>query len=602
MGQSVLENRRGRGLSQVIDDALEAGREAFRRNSWREAFDLFTDADRAGLLSPEDLESLGEAAWWIGRIEDCIAAHERAYNQYLKEGNQPRAAYMALALFRHHMGKLEQSVAMGWFGRAERLLEEVPEETIEHGWLAQWQSMMSSDMGNVEGAIVQADLALELGARFGNLDVQGFALLQKGRALIAKGEVDQGMELLDEATVGAVSGDLSPLAAGMIYCMVISTCTELSDYRRAGEWTEAAKRWCERQSIAGGFPGICRVHRAEIIRLRGAWAEAEQEARRASIELSSLNQMIAAEAFYEIGEVRLRMGDLEAAEAAFRQAHEMMRDPQPGLSMLRLAQGKVEAATTSISRALADAQFVPKRGKLLPAQVAIAIEGGDLATAKTASEELSEIAELYGTPALRACAETARGELLLAEGDPAAAMAHFRRALQHWKEVDAPYEAARVRLSLAAGYRAEGDEDAATMEAQAARSAFERLGAILDVKASAEFLGGNGAAIPPSDLGSRVTKTFMFTDIVQSTNLVEVLGDESWRHLLRWHDETLRSLFAEHGGQEVKQIGDGFFVAFDHPSEAIECAVAIHRRLEKHRREHGFSKPLASARSPVEAR
>jgi class 3 adenylate cyclase len=226
---------------------------------------------------------------------------------------------------------------------------------------------------------------------------------------------------------------------------------------------------------------------------------------------------------------------------------------------------------------------------LLPAQVEIAIAAGDLQTARSAADELEPIAEAYGTPALQASAACARGALQLAEGD-AAACESLRRGWRLWQEVDAPYEAARARVLLAAAYRDEGDAEAATLELRAARSAFERLGAVPDARHAAELLGSDvGPVGRPAAASRRVTKTFMFTDIVRSTNLVEAIGDEAWEDLLRWHDQTLRSLFGEHEGEEVKHAGDGFFIAFPDAARAIECAAAIQRTLADHRREHGFA-------------
>lgn len=575
-------------MSQLLDESLEAGRAAIKKNAWREAYELLKEADQQGLLTAEDLEKLGEAAWWIAKMDDCIKYHERAYALHLEAGNKARAGYMALTLAKHHINKVEESIAFGWMGKAERIFSEIP-ETAEHGYLMQMQTIMALESGDLEGAKQLAQRTLEIGTKYGDRDLQAYALEDRGRALVGMGQVQEGLALLDEATVAAVSGETGALATGIIYCRAIGACAELADYRRAGEWTDAARRWCDRQSIAGGFPGICRVHRAEIIRLRGDWGEAELEARRAADELGSFMQAIASEAFYEIGEVRLRIGDLPAAEEAFRQAHELMREPQPGMSLLRLAEGKVEAASKSINRAVDEATEPLRRAKMLPAQVMIAIAAGDLETARKAADEMATIGERFSTAALKACAECARGQVLLAEGKPSEAVGALKRAIQHWKEVDAPYEIARVRVVLGRSYVADGDEDGAKMEFQAAKAAFDKLGAAIDSRIVAGLLGSDGAAMPRGAVGSRAVKTLMFTDIVKSTNLLEAIGDDAWQHLLRWHDQTLRSLFSSHGGEEVKQVGDGFVVAFASASEAVESAVAIQRALADHRKAHGFS-------------
>lgn len=572
-------------MSKALEEPLHTGREAALRHAWREAYDLLTAADAATGLGPEDLEHLAEAAWWTAHPQECIRARERAYALHVAAGNRRRAAFVALQLTDDYHSKLARSVAQGWFNRAVRLLD-AEEEAVEHGYLAVTLAQGAYYSGDHEEAIGHARRAVEVGARFGDRDVQAGGVLMEGMSHVALGRIEQGQALMDEATVAAVAGELGPLATALVYCNTISTCRDLADYRRAGEWTEAAKRWCERQSITG-FPGVCRVYRAEIMALRGGWAEAEEEARRACSELLQFNVLpVAGDAFYEVGEIRRRVGDLAAAEEAFRQAHELGRTPEPGLSLLRLAQGKVESAVSSIRRAVADGSWNRlARARLLPAQVEIALAAGDLEMARAAVAELEDLVAVYGSPALEAHATYARGSLLLAEGAPEEARRALVRAMRLWQEVEVPYEVARTRVLLARTCLEEGDEEAAQMELRAARSAFERLGAQLDARRVAEILGES----PSAEAGPRVVRTLMFTDIVGSTNLVEAMGDEAWQSLIRWHDQTLRDLFARHAGEEVKQIGDGFLVAFEDAAAAVACAVAVQRTLAEHRRAHGFA-------------
>lgn len=572
-------------MAEAIADSIQLGREALKRHTWQEAFELLRAADASGGLSPPDLEALAQAAWWTAHPQECIDAWGRAYTAYQQEGNLRRAAYVATELTREYSRRAASSVAAGWRGRAERLLENEP-ESVEHGYLARIQMFAKSGQGQLQDALELARRVEAIGGRFGDRNLQALGIHDQGRMMVAMGQVTEGMALFDEATAAAVSGELSPMTTGIIYCNMINTCENLADYRRAGEWTEAAKRWCERQSISG-FPGVCRVHRAEIIRLRGAWAEAEQEARRACEELRNFGLLdYTAQAFYEIGEIRLRMGDLAAAEEAFRQAHELGWQPEPGMSLLRLNEGKVESAATSIKRALADeTRDRLGRARLLPAQVEISIAARDLATAQSAAFELEVIARTYGTPALEASALSARGVVQLVEGDTEGAVRSLRRGWQLWQEIDLPYEAAKARLLLGVAYRESGDSEGAELELQAAKSTFDRLGAVPDARHAAELLGKEAVTAP----APQVVKTFMFTDIVKSTPLVEAIGDEAWRDLLEWHDRTLRSLFATHEGEEIDHTGDGFFVAFQKPEAAIECAVAIQRTLADHRRTHGFS-------------
>jgi class 3 adenylate cyclase len=565
------------------EDWLADGRDALRRHAWHEAFNKLRAVDASEPLQPEDLERLAEAAAWIGRLDDCIAVRERAHAGYLERGNSRRAGFMALMLGHDHFAKGHGSLANGWLRRAERLLE--PErDGIEYGHLLRARGLMAKDP---DEALAHARAAHDVATRLGDRDLAALELQEQGRLLVAKGEVAEGLALLEEATVTAVSGQLGPDATGIIYCNAIDVCRRLADYGRAGEWTDAARQWCERQGILG-FPGMCRVYRASILRLRGALADAAREAANACEELRPYAVGATAEAFYELGEVRLRLGDLAAARDAFRQAHELGRDPQPGLALLRLAEGNLEAARTGMRSALADeSRDRLARGQLLPAQVEIALANGEHDIAMAAADELEAIAAVYQTPALAAAALCARGLVQLATGDDAGARRNLRAGCRRWQELDAPYETARARIGLSAAHRAGGDLETAALELSAARSGFERLGAVLDAARAAEAQAG--ATPAGTELPRAETRTFMFTDIVRSTQLIEAIGDEAWADLVRWHDRALRALFAAHRGEEVDHAGDGFFVAFPAARLALECSVAIQQTLLEHRRRQGFA-------------
>ena len=582
----------GPGLAQVglSDNALPAGREAAARHAWREAFELLTAAaDQGSRLAPEDLETLAEAAWWNGNLDACIAARERAFTLYLGQGEPRRAGLVALALAKDHYGRRASTIGAAWLNRGERLLQDQT-EGIEHGHLARLRAVMALEgEGDFDSALAFARKALELGTRFQDRDLMALGLHDQGRALVAKGQVTAGMALLDEATVAAVSGELKPLTTGVIYCNLIDVCEQLADFRRAREWTEAASRWCEREAIAG-FPGMCRVHRSEVMWLRGSWHDAEQEARRAAEELRDFNVSYAAEALYRIGEIRLSRGDLREASDAFREAHELGREPHPGLALLRLAEGKVDAAAVTMRRALAAETRPLARIRLLPAQVEIALAAGDLSTAQSATRELEAAAETYQTSAVRAQAHHAQGAVALAEGNHERSIRAVCAALELWREVEAPYEEAKARLTLADAYRAGGDVDGAVLELQSARAGFARLGAVAAERDAARRLSEAGQPeIAPAPGARQVIRTFLFTDIVRSTELVGAIGDGAWSDLLHWHDQTLRALFARHSGEETDHAGDGFCVAFETPATAIECAIEIQRMLAAHRRTHGFA-------------
>jgi class 3 adenylate cyclase len=564
-------------------DDLQAAREALDQHAWSEAYELLREADTRQQLPPEWLEELAEAAWWTGRLEPAIDARERAFTAYLAADNPRRAAIVALAISHDYQSKLSKAQESAWFKRAESLLDR-EDESVEHAHLARRRAAKLAGDGQLDEALSLSEHALDLATRHGDKDLMALALHDLGRFKITRGDVDEGLSQLDEATLAAMHGEIGPYPTAVIYCNVIEACRDLADFRRAGEWTEAAKRWCERQAIAG-FPGQCRVDQAEVLKLRGAWAEAEAAARSASVELKDFRLSVAARAFYEIGEIRLRVGDFAGASEAFSQAAELGLDPQPGLALLKLAERNPEGAATAIARAVEDKPWDRlARARLLPAQVEIAIAVGDLRTAEGAVDELKRIAEAFGSDALRAQAAQALAAVQLARDDASAAARTAREAWQAWQELDAPYEAARARVILGTAYHQLGDTDAALLQLRVAQSALDQLGAAPEARRVAAQI----ADVAPQAQGE-VVRAFVFTDIVSSTQLVELIGDDAWGDLVRWHDATLRSLFTANGGEEVDHAGDGFFVAFESAADAVECAVAIQRKLLEHRRTQGFA-------------
>lgn len=559
-------------MSQVVQDPRQAGREAAVRGAWREAYEHLAPA--AGDLAPEDLEALAEAAFWTGRLDEAIRTRERAFTAYLDAGNEERAALLALWISRDYFGKADLSIAGGWFAKAERLLAG-KEESPAHGYLAMAKGMNLVMQGDLEGAIENGEIASEFGRRFADRNLEAMALVVKGRALVLQGDPSGGLALLDEATAAAVSGELQPWTTGLVYCATITSCHGVGDIRRATEWTKAANNWCDRQDLAG-FPGACRVHNATITRLQGDWERAEEQALQACEELQGFDAWTTAAGFYEIGEIRRRRGDFAAAEEAYRQAKEWGRDPQPGLALLRLAQGKTEAAASAIKRSLAGAEDPLGRLRRLPAQVEIALAAGDLKGARAAAAELDELADAFKvgdmrTPAFDGSSHLAWGQIRLAENDIEGAVDALGRAAEIWRTLGAPFEAAEAQMLLGLALRRLDEEDAARDELRAAKAIFERLGAALAAERTAELLGEHD-----------LRRTFMFTDIVDSTKLVEVLGEDKWRKLLTWHDKKLRELIEEQGGDVIKQTGDGYFAAFQTPAAALDAAVAIQRALDEH--------------------
>jgi class 3 adenylate cyclase len=575
----------------ATDDRVGAARAALDRHAWGEALSLLRAADSDGALVAADLDLLGEAAMWAGHVDEALAAWESAYAGHMEDGNHVAAAATALRLVRESSAKGDESLTRGWYRRASRLLEAEPECSV-HGYLAQarWFSAMGREDWNE--AVDQAERMVEIGARAGEPDLQALGLSRQGHARVARGEVGEGLALLDEATAAAVAGELGPYATFIVYCAAVAVCRDLTDYRRAAQWTQAARRWCERRALSG-FPGVCRVYHAEILRLRGDWEAAERDVRAACGELRGAGwDTVASAGFCELGEIRMRIGDLAGAEEAFSTAYELGRDPQPGLALVRLAQGRPDDAAAALSRAL-DEQPEDRlgRARLLPAEVEVALVRGDVARAERAASELAEIAVSFDTSALRAGAAGARAAVALAHGDGEAGLRCAREGLGQWQEIKLPYETARARLLVADALTICGEQDQATLELRAAHAAFLRLGARRDAHAVAVRLQPATEA-PPAAPGTATTRTFMFTDVVSSTDLIGVIGDEAWAAARRWHDVALRALFAAAGGEEISHAGDGFFVAFHEPGPAIACAVEIQRTLERHRREHGFALPV----------
>ena len=559
-------------MSQVLD-SLDAARTAASDHAWREAYRAYSNVDKRELTA-SDLESYGEAAWWSGKLDEAIALRERAYPAFTATGDKLGAARIALTLSWDHEGRGAFAISQGWFSNAERLLAEEP-SSAEHSRLVLTQALTAMFAeGDFEKAVELFDKAYELAKQVGDRDGEVLALSGKGRAFVKAGEIEKGLALLDEATASAMCGDLRPHSTGLVYCITISSCRDLGDYRRAAEWTEAANKWCDRLDVSG-FPGACRIHRAEVMRLRGDWPAAEAQAVAACEELQDFDRSITAGGYYEIGEIRRQRGDFEGAEAAYQTTDELGRNPQPGLALLRLAEGKVDAAVAGITRTLAEVEDPLFRLRRLPAQVEIAIAAGDLRTARSAADEIEHIVDSYKIGDRRAVAfdatvDNARGQIKLAEKDWDGAVGHLQRAREAWKSVGAPYETAQVRMLLGMAYLRRGDKHGGNVELEGALTAFERLGARLEVERAKELLG---------KLEAR--RTFLFTDIVDSTRLLETLGDEKWRKLLARHDQLIRERIVEAGGEVVKKTGDGFFASFENPKSAIDAAIAIQRALNE---------------------
>jgi tetratricopeptide (TPR) repeat protein len=491
----------------------EQARAAAGQGDWDRAYELLCDADSEELLEGEDLTLLGSVAYASAHFDATIEAWERAHAEAIRAGDQMQAAAAAVRVAMHLLFDTAlMAPVRGWLRRAEQLVAGQCETGV-HAWLAVVRAYERLLSGDFVSAGQRARQAVEIGDRF---DPAAAALgrVAEARSMILEGNPQQGLALLDEAAVSAVSGELDPITTGVVFCEVVCALQALAQYDRAEEWTAAMEQWHSGQPV-GSIHGRCRVHRAEILRLRGACVEAEAEALRACDELRPYLRREFGWPLTELGRIRLRRGDIQGAKEALFAAHAVGWDPQPWLALVQLAEGEPALAADSIRNAvdhplnIPSKEFPPRtelrRAPLLEAQVEIEIAGGDLDRATLAAHDLARVAELFESKALSASSTTARGRVRLARGDSASAIPAFEEAIRLWNEVGAPYEVAVSRMGLAAALRAAGREQQALMEIHAAQSSFEQVGALAHARQAAHVSEGGrpgaagAASVPAGD-------------------------------------------------------------------------------------------------------
>jgi DNA-binding CsgD family transcriptional regulator len=489
------------------DPALTAGRLAYERHAWDEAFESLRAADAAGVLDVDDLERLGISAYLTGRAEESMAIGARAHLEAVRTGNVDVGVRVAVSLGMWLMQRNEMAQAGGWLARAGRLIEETGYDGPELGRLLIPEALGSLMSGDPAGAFATFEQVAAIADRFGDRDLAAFGRLGRGQSLIAMGEVQRGVPLLDDAMIAVIAGEISPIVAGIVYCAVIEACHQLYDIRRAQEWTAALTRWLDSEPDLVPFRGNCLVFRAELMRLHGAWQDAGIEAERARVWLlRPPPEPGVGEAIYELAELDRLRGAFESAEIGYREAGSWGRLPEPGHALLRLAQGDIGAAATAIRRAQAEAIDDLVRSRLLEPAVEIALAAGDVATARESADRLAAMADRADAPLLRAMALRTDGAVRLAEGDVEGALNILRRAWEAWAALEAPYDAARVRVLTAAACRTLGDTDGEALETNAARDVFARLGAAPDL-ARLDAVAGTAVdeavAVAPGGLSSR---------------------------------------------------------------------------------------------------
>jgi ATP/maltotriose-dependent transcriptional regulator MalT len=491
------------GVSQGSNDGdpLAAARDAIARHAWQDALDdarsIQVD-DR--LVEADRLDIIAEASWWLGRLDDCIEAREAAYRLYDELGLAQRAGQCAVWLWEHHAIVIRPTIAGAWLRRADRALDGI-DECTERGNLMLRQAETAHGGGDLDRALELATAALEMSRRLGSTDLEAEALQTLGRVLIDRGQMDEGMGLLDEAMLFAVEGRLGPFSTGKVYCSLIGACEATGDFDRAAEWTEATMRWAQQHPFAI-FPGICRLHRAVVLKRRGDLEAAEQEAARACDELGQSHIANSAAAWAEVGDIRRRLGQLDQAEGAFDRAQELTGGLCSGSALLRLAQDRVEEAMAIITSCLAGQTNTLERAAMLPALVQIALAAGRVDVARDGLAELETTVATFPTPTLVATELATRGRWQLATGE-AAAVTTLQRAADAWRDQDVPYEEATARTLLGQALREAGDEVGAEASFELATRLFDQIGTRLDPPTSGPATDGGGRRVLPAGLTER---------------------------------------------------------------------------------------------------
>lgn len=482
-----------------------AGLALFAERAWGRAYAALTEADRAGELTAKDQETLSSAAFLLGRDEEAIASLTRAHQTYATVGDFEASALAACRIGFRLMYR-EPARASGWLARSARTLEEAGrDDCVAHGFLSLIAGIRHAEEGKLDQAFVDFRKAIECGRRFDADELVAFGRLGEARTFIGRGQISRGNELLDEVMVAVTDGAIPPENVGVVYCVALDACDETFDLARAREWTDAFARWCEAEPEIVPNRGECRVRHAEMMQLHGDWDGAVATMSRTCAALEGERTTpVAGAAFYRLAELRRLRGELGEAEAAYASASAYGREPQPGLALLRVAQGQTSVAVASIRRTLDETHRPGRRAQVLRAAVDVALAAGDIVRARKAAEELATLANTIGAPMLDAAAAYARGSVALADGQARAALPALRDAARMWQKLDAPYEVGQARALAARAHHALGDDDTARLELAAAREAFESLGALVDLARANELAseldaGGADRSSPLTD-------------------------------------------------------------------------------------------------------
>ena len=472
----------------MIQD-LRRAREAYERREWVSAYQALSGlADTE--LEPDDFVALATAAFLLGRTNDVVQALQRAYQAKLDLGDLPGAVRVAYWLTTTLWGAGEVAVGNGWLSKGQHLLDDLGQDVVERGYLQERVTFGHIMKGEFADALQAAPTITEYGRRFGDQDLLAMGLHIEGRLSIFSGHVAEGLRLLDEAMISVVSGEVSPIFSGVVYCSSIEACQEISDFDRAGQWTHALTNWCDAQPGLVAFTGQCAVHRGQLMRVHGAFEDAIAELGHAAVRYAEAGAASAVGlAYYERAEVHRLLGEHDAAESAYDQAARHGHPTQPGRSLLWLDRGRREAAVAAVRRLLTERQEPVRRSQVLPAAVDVLVEAGEPDEAAPLADQLLEIGASFDCTALRAAGCYAEANVALARADAESGLVAARQALDHWHRLSAPYEAARSRVLVGRALRLLGDEESAVAELTAARATFAELGAKPGERQTADLLG-----------------------------------------------------------------------------------------------------------------
>ena len=458
---------------------LREARTAYAERAWQRAYDAFAAAESEAPLDAEDYHRFAVCAHLLARLPDYFAIRERAYQSLLDRGEPLAAAEAALWVGIQKVVRGDVAEGGGWIARASHIVAEDGTDSRAAGFLTVARALEVAMGGDPEEAARITGECVRAARRHGSPEYVALSLHQQGMFLVAAGRTDEGLACMDEAMLCVAAGECSAMVEGIIYCNVIEACWSIYELTRAQQWTAAMTQWAAAQPELCNFTGECKVRRAELKQLNGRWPEALDELE--GVTPSELDRWVAGKAAMVRGNLDRMVGRYDSAEEQFRLASRFGEDPQPGLALLRLSRGSVQAAAAMAQRSLAETHQPGRRIQTLAAATEILLAVGEIDAAEAAADELQGIATVNRSPLVVALGQHAKAAVCLTRGAAAEALPLLRDALGTWVRAHTPYDEARTRALLADACRALGDRESAERELDAARAIFEELGALPDL-------------------------------------------------------------------------------------------------------------------------